>query len=234
MISVYETQLGGQTLQFETGRLANLSQGAVTVRLGDTIVLGTANASRTPRAGADFLPLTVDCEEKMYAAGKIPGSFFKREGRPTTDAILIARLTDRPIRPLFPKGFYHEVQLIETILSVDMVNAPDILAIISASAALTISDIPFDDPIGACRIGYVDGELVVNPTYEQREGSVLDLVVAGTADAIMMVEAGANEVSEDVLVDALRLAQEVNGQIVDLIREMQAKVGKEKWVFEGG
>ena len=232
MVSVYEAEIGGQTLQFEHGRVANLSQGAVVVRLGDTMVLGTANAGRTPRAGADFLPLTVDCEEKMYAAGKIPGSFFKREGRPTTDAILIARLTDRPIRPLFPKGFYHEVQLIETIISVDMENAPDILAIISASAALAISDIPFDDPIGACRIGYVDGELIVNPTYEQREQSTLDLVVAGTSDAIMMVEAGAQEVSEEVLVDALKLSQEVNGEIVDLIRKMQAEVGKEKWVFE--
>jgi polyribonucleotide nucleotidyltransferase len=232
MVSVYEAEIGGQTLQFETGRVANLSQGAVVVRLGDTMVLGTANAGKTPRVGADFLPLTVDCEEKMYAAGKIPGSFFKREGRPTTDAILIARLTDRPIRPLFPKGFYHEVQLIETIISVDMENAPDILAIVSASAALTISDIPFDDPIGACRIGYVDGELVVNPTYEQREESSLDLVVAGTADAIMMVEAGAQEVQESVLVDALKLSQEVNGQIVDLIRKMQSDIGKEKWIFE--
>ena len=232
MISVYEANIGGRTLQFEVGRLANLSQGALTVRTGDTIVLGTANASKSPRQGADFLPLTVDCEEKMYAAGKIPGSFFKREGRPTTDAILIARLTDRPIRPLFPKGFFYEVQLIQTILSVDMENAPDILSIIAASAALTLSSIPFDDPIGACRIGYIDGEYVVNPTYAERENSSLDLIVAGTADAIMMVEAGAKEVSEDILVDALKLSQEINGQVVDLIRKMQAEVGKEKWTLE--
>ncbi|MCH7734882.1 MAG: polyribonucleotide nucleotidyltransferase [Chloroflexi bacterium] len=232
MISVYEANIGGRTLQFEVGRLANLSQGALTVRTGDTIVLGTANASKSPRAGADFLPLTVDCEEKMYAAGKIPGSFFKREGRPTTDAILIARLTDRPIRPLFPKGFFYEVQLIQTILSVDMENAPDVLSIIAASAALTMSSIPFDDPIGACRIGYIDGEYVVNPTYAERENSTLDLIVAGTADAIMMVEAGANEVSEDVLVGALKLSQEINGQVVDLIRKLQSEVGKEKWTLE--
>ena len=232
MISVYEANIGGRTLQFEVGRLANLSQGALTVRTGDTIVLGTANASKSPRQGADFLPLTVDCEEKMYAAGKIPGSFFKREGRPTTDAILIARLTDRPLRPLFPKGFFYEVQLIQTILSVDMENAPDILSIIAASAALTLSSIPFDDPIGACRIGYIDGEYVVNPTYAERENSSLDLIVAGTADAIMMVEAGAREVSEDILVDALKLSQEINGKVVDLIRKMQAEVGKEKWTLE--
>ena len=232
MISVYEANIGGRTLQFEVGRLANLSQGALTVRTGDTIVLGTANASKSPRQGADFLPLTVDCEEKMYAAGKIPGSFFKREGRPTTDAILIARLTDRPIRPLFPKGFFYEVQLIQTILSVDMENAPDILSIIAASAALTLSSIPFDDPIGACRIGYIDGEYVVNPTYDERENSSLDLIVAGTADAIMMVEASAREVSEDILVDALKLSQEINGQVVDLIRKMQSEVGKEKWTLE--
>jgi len=225
-------EVGGRLLTFENGRLAGLAGGAVTVRCGDTVLLVTACASRKPREGADFLPLTIDVEEKMYAAGKVPGGFFRREGRPSADAVLMCRLTDRPIRPLFPKGFYHETQVIATILSADSVEQPDVLGIIGASAALAISDIPFDDPLGACRIGLVDGELVVNPTYEESKNGLLDLIVAGTGDAVMMVEAGANQVSESVLVDALRLAQEVNGAIVDLIREMQQKVGKEKWTFE--
>jgi len=232
MPSTFEMEVGGRLLTFENGRLAGLAGGAVTVRCGDTVLLVTACASRKPREGADFLPLTIDVEEKMYAAGKVPGGFFRREGRPSADAVLMCRLTDRPIRPLFPKGFYHETQVIATILSADSVEQPDVLGIIGASAALAISDIPFDDPLGACRIGLVDGELVVNPTYEESKNGLLDLIVAGTGDAVMMVEAGANQVSESVLVDALRLAQEVNGAIVDLIREMQQKVGKEKWTFE--
>lgn len=229
MNSVFETVVGGRPLRLEVGRVANLSQGAVTIQYGETIILVTANASRSPRIGADFLPLTIDCEEKMYAAGKIPGGFFKREGRPSSDAVLMARLVDRPLRPLFPKAFYHEIQVIATILSVDQVNPPDILTVIGASTALTISDIPFDEPIGACRIGHINGELIVNPTHEQMEESALDLIVAGTGEAIMMVEAGAEEISERVMVDALRLAQEVNGEIVELIRKVQGKVGKKKW-----
>jgi polyribonucleotide nucleotidyltransferase len=225
----YEIEIAGKALQFEIGRVANLAGGSVTVRLGDTVVLVTACASRTAKSGTDFFPLTVDAEERMYAAGKIPGSFFRREGRPGTDAVLMARMTDRPLRPLFPKGFYNEVQIIQTILSVDHEHQPDIIGIIGASAALTISDIPFDDPIGACRIGYVDGQLVVNPTYEQLQDSQLDLIVAGTGDAIMMVESGAKEIPENVIVDALRRAQEVNGTIVEKIREMQRAVGKTKW-----
>ncbi|MEE8363207.1 MAG: polyribonucleotide nucleotidyltransferase, partial [Dehalococcoidia bacterium] len=228
MISSYEMEVGGRTLQLETGRVANLAGGSVTVRYGDTMVLVTACVSDRPRPGADFLPLTVDYEEKMYARGKIPGSFFKREGRPSSDGVLMCRLTDRPLRPLFPKGYYHEVQIIATMLSVDMENPPDVLGIVGASVALTLSEIPFDDPVGACRIGLIDDELVVNPTYAELEESRLDLMVAGTGDAIMMVEAGAKEVPEDVLVEALRLAQEVNGEIVEQIREMQREVGKEK------
>ena len=232
MISNYEIEVGARTLKFEVGRVANLAGGAVTLRYGDTMMLVTACGSKRPRPGADFFPLTVDYEEKMYARGKIPGSFFKREGRPSSEAILMARITDRPIRPLFPKGYRNEVQIIASALSVDMENPIDILGIIGASAALTISDIPYDDPIGACRIGLIDDELVVNPTYAEQEESLLDLIVAGMADAIMMVEAGSKEVSEDVIVEALRLAQEVNGEIVELIREMQAEVGKKKMPVE--
>jgi polyribonucleotide nucleotidyltransferase len=228
---VFSTQIevGGRVLEIETGRLAGLANGAVTVRYGDTVILVTATASKSPRAGIDFLPLTVDVAERMYAGGKLPGGFFKREGRPSTDGILMSRLIDRPLRPLFPKHFHSEVQIIGTILSVDKVNAPDILGIIGASAALAISDIPFDDPVSACTIGFIDGELVVNPTYEEMESSLLDLTVAGTSDAVMMVEAGAKFVQESVLVDALQLAQEVNGEIVSLIRDIQAKHGKAKW-----
>jgi len=232
MISKFEMEVGGRIVTLETGRFAGFADGAVTVRYGETMVLVTACASKKPRAGADFLPLTIDVEEKMYAAGKVPGGFFRREGRPSSDAVLMARLTDRPTRPLFPKGFFHEVQVVATVLSADRVEQPDILGIIGASAALTISDIPFNDPYGACRIGLIDGELVVNPTYEEAESGLLDLVVAGTGDAVMMVEAGAREVGENVMVDALRLAQEVNGAIVDLIREIQEKTGKKKWSFE--
>ncbi|MFP6595317.1 MAG: polyribonucleotide nucleotidyltransferase [Dehalococcoidia bacterium] len=232
MISNFEIEFGARTLKFEIGRIANLAGGAVTLRYGDTMMLVTACGSKRPRPGQDFFPLTVDYEEKMYARGKIPGSFFKREGRPSSDATLMARITDRPLRPLFPKGYKNEVQIIASTLSVDMENPTDILGIIGASTALTISEIPYDDPIGACRIGLIEDELVVNPTYAEQDESLLDLVVAGTADAIMMVEAGAKEVSEDVIVEALRLAQEVNGEIVELIREIQAKVGKKKWIVE--
>ncbi|MBM3957108.1 MAG: polyribonucleotide nucleotidyltransferase, partial [Gemmatimonadetes bacterium] len=234
MISTFEMEVGGRILTLETGRFAGLADGAVSVRYGDTMVLATACASKNPREGADFLPLTVDVEEKMYAAGKVPGGFFRREGRPSSDAVLMARLIDRPLRPLFPKRFFNDVQIVVTVLSADRVEQPDTLGIIGAAAALTISDIPFDQPLGACRIGLSDGELVVNPTFEESESGLLDLVVAGTGDAVMMVEAGAREVNEEVIVDALELAQEVNGAIVDLIREMREKVGKQKRAFEPG
>ncbi len=216
-------------MSFETGRLAAQAGGAVTIRYGDVVLLATATADKNPRTGVDFLPLTVDVAEKAYAVGKMPGGFFKREGRPGAEAILAARLCDRPLRPLFPKSYHNETQLIVTILAADEVNPHAPLGIVGASAALTISDIPFDDPIGACNIGYIDGELIVNPTYEELEVSALELTVAGTADAIMMVEAGANFVSEEVILEALKLAQEVNGEIVSHIREIQAEVGKEKW-----
>ena len=216
-------------MSFETGRLAAQAGGAVTLRYGDVVLLATATADKNPRTGVDFLPLTVDVAEKAYAVGKMPGGFFKREGRPGAEAILAARLCDRPLRPLFPKTYHNETQLIVTVLAADEVNPHAPLGIVGASAALAISDIPFDDPVGACNIGYIDGELVVNPTYEELEVSALELTVAGTADAIMMVEAGANFVSEEVILEALKLAQEVNGEIVSHIREIQAEVGKAKW-----
>ena len=228
MISKFEMELGGRVLELETGRIAGLAGGAVTARYGDTFLLVTATASKKPRSGIDFLPLTIDVAERAYAAGKLPGGFFKREGRPGTEAILNGRLIDRPLRPLFPKNYHNEVQIIVTVMSSDMVHPYSPIGIIGASAALAISDIPFDDPIGACVIGLLDGELVVNPTYQDLEKSQLDLTVAGTGDAIMMVEAGANFVSESVLLDALQLAQEVNGAIVEQIREIQSKVGKPK------
>lgn len=216
-------------MSFETGRVAAQASGAVTVKYGGLMLLATATASKEPRTGIDFLPLTVDVAEKAYAVGKMPGGFFKREGRPNTEAILAARLCDRPLRPLFPKGFHNETQLIITILAADEVNPHATLGIVGASAALTISDIPFDDPIGACNIGLINNKLVVNPTYQELEQSALDLTVAGTDDAIMMVEAGAEFVSESILLDALMLAQEVNGEIVAQIRDMQNAIGKTKW-----
>ena len=229
MIRTFDMEVGGRTMSFETGRLADQAGGAITLRYGDVVLLATATADKNPRTGVDFLPLTVDVAEKAYAVGKMPGGFFKREGRPSSEAILAARLCDRPLRPLFPKSYHNETQLIVTILSADEVNPHAPLGIVGASAALAISDIPFDDPVGACNIGYIDGELVVNPTYEELEVSALELTVAGTADAIMMVEAGANFVSEEVILEALKLAQEVNGEIVSHIREIQSEIGKDKW-----
>lgn len=229
MARTFEIEVGGKLMTFETGRVAAQASGAVTIQYGELMLLATAVANREPRAGVDFLPMTVDVAEKAYAAGKMPGGFFKREGRPSGEAILAARLCDRPLRPLFPKGFHNETQLIITILSADGVNPHAPLGIVGASTALTISDVPFDDPIGACNIGLIDNELVVNPTYEELESSDLELTVAGTSDAIMMVEAGAKFVSEAVLLEALELAQSVNGEIVALQREMQAEIGKPKW-----
>ena len=228
MSEVFEREIAGRTLSMEVGKLAGLANGAVTVRYGDTVVLVTACMSQTPREGIDFFPLTVDFEERMYAAGKIPGGFFKREGRPSSAGILTARLTDRPLRPLFPKGMRNDVQIIITTLSADQENDPDIFSIIGASAALSISDIPFAGPVSGTRIGYIDDQFVVNPTYAQLDDSKLDIVVAGTKDAIAMVEAGANQVSEEILVQALKLAQEVNAEIIALQEEMVARIGKPK------
>src|SRR6187551_802812 len=196
-VTTLTTEFGGRELTIETGRLANLASGSVTVRYGDTMLLGTANRS-DPRPGLDFFPLTIEFEERMYAAGKIPGGFIKRESRPSEAAILAARLTDRPIRPLFPEGYKDDVQVVLTVLSTDQENDPDVIGTIAASAALSISEIPFNGPVGAVRVGRIDGEFVVNPTYSQMAASELDLVVSGTREAIMMVEAGAKILPEDV------------------------------------
>jgi DNA polymerase III epsilon subunit family exonuclease len=223
----FETQIGGRTLTIETGKLATLAGGSVTVRYGDTMVLGTANRSE-PRPGLDFFPLTVDFEERMYAAGKIPGGFIKREARPSENAILAARQTDRPIRPLFPKGYKDDVQLVITVLSTDQENLPDVVGTIAASAALTISEIPFNGPIASVRVGRIDGEFVVNPTFSEMHDSELDLIVAGTRDAIMMVEAGANLLPEAVMAEAILFGHRALQPIVDLQEQLQKAVGKAK------
>lgn len=227
MSSTYELELGGKTLVIETGTLAPQASGAVVLRYGDTVVLVTATMGPA-REGVDFLPLTIEFEERLYAAGRIPGSFFRREGRPTTDAILTARVTDRPLRPRFPKGLRNEIQIIATVLSADQVTPPDVLSIIGASAALSISDIPFDGPIAGTVMGSIEGELIVNPTYEQLAVSDLELTVAGSRDAIVMVEAGANEVSEELILEALRVGQENNVRLIELQDKMVAELGAEK------
>lgn len=224
----YTATVGGRVVTFETGKLAGQAGGSVTIQLGDSIIFAAATMSSKPREGLDFFPLTVDYEERMYAGGRIPGSFFRREGRPGSDAILIARLTDRPIRPLFPKGMRNDVQVIMNSFSADPENPLDILAINAASAALTISDIPFEGPVGAVRVGRINGEFIINPTYEEMDLSDLDLRVAGTSDAILMVEAGANEVPEDVMVKALAFGHESIQPLVEVQRQMAAEIGKEK------
>jgi polyribonucleotide nucleotidyltransferase len=223
----FETQLGGRTLTIETGKLARLAGGAVTVRYGDTYILGTANRS-DPRPGLDFFPLTVEFEERMYAAGKIPGGFIKREARASEAATLAARLTDRPIRPLFPEGYKDDIQLVITVLSTDQENEPDVLGTVAASAALTISEIPFAGPVGAVRIGRIDGEFVVNPTYSELENSELDLIVSGTRDAIMMVEAGAKLLPEDVMAEAILFGHRALQPLIDIQEQLREAVGKPK------
>jgi DNA polymerase III epsilon subunit family exonuclease len=225
----FETQFAGRTLTIETGKLALLAGGAVTVRFGDTMVLGTANRS-DPRPGLDFFPLTVEFEERMYAAGKIPGGFIKRESRPSEQAILACRLTDRPIRPLFPEGYKDDIQIVITVLSTDQENHTDVLGTFAASCALTISAIPFLGPIGAVRIGRIDGEFVVDPTVADLERSDIDLIVSGTRDAIMMVEAGASIVPEDVMADAILFGHKALQPLIDIQEEMRAAVGKAKVV----
>ncbi|NLG64997.1 MAG: polyribonucleotide nucleotidyltransferase [Actinobacteria bacterium] len=226
---VVETEIGGKTVSLETGRLAKQANGAVLVRCGDTVVLVTATARQEAREGQDFFPLTVDVEERMYAAGKIPGGFIKRESRPTDKATLTARQIDRPVRPLFPKGFMNEVQIVATVLSVDHENAYDVLAMLGASAALTISDIPFLGPLGAVRVGLIDGEYVVNPPMEDTEGATLDLIVSGTRDAVVMVEAGAKEATERQVLDALEVARAEIQKLVELQLKLQEQAGRPKW-----
>jgi polyribonucleotide nucleotidyltransferase len=223
--------VGGKDISFETGKLAKQADGAVVVRSGDTMVLATAQGRTEVREGTDFFPLTIDVEERMYAAGKIPGGFFKREGRPTERAILTARMIDRPIRPLWPKGYRNEVQCVATVLSADLITPHDILSINGVSAALMVSPLPFLGPIGAVRIGLVEGNLVVDPTLQEiEEESVLDLIVVGTKEGLTMVEAGADQVPEEKLLEALDLAQREIVKICEAQEELRAKAGKPKWL----
>jgi polyribonucleotide nucleotidyltransferase len=227
MLRTFQREIDGKTLTIETGLFAGQANGAVTLRLGDTVVLVTATMA-APREGIDFFPLTIEFEERLYAAGKIPGSFFRREGRPGQEAILSARLTDRPIRPLFPKGFRNEIQIICTVFSADQENPADILSIIGASAALGISDIPFEGPLSGCRVAAIKGELVVNPTFVEMQTAELELVVAGTREAVVMVEANAKEADEELVIRAVKRGQEANQEVVALIEEMIKAVGKTK------
>lgn len=224
----YSTKVGNHEITFETGKLAGQAGGSVTARVGDSVIFSAVTMSNNIREGIDFFPLSVEFEEKMYAGGRIPGSFFRREGRPGDDAILVARLTDRPLRPLFDKNMRNEVQVMLYTFSADFVHPLDIIAINAASAALVISDIPWGGPIGAVRIGKIDDEFIINPTYEEMEKSQLDLRIAGTRDAILMVESGSDEISEDVVVEAITLAHKSIQPLIDLQEKMVAEVGKEK------
>ena len=225
---VFEAKLGDQTLTIKTGKIARLAGGAVLLQSGETVLLGTATMSRNPREGIDFFPLTCNFEERLYAAGRIPGSFFRREGRPSEQGVLASRLIDRPLRPLFPKDFRNDVQVIVQPLSQGESEYADVLGIIAASCALMISDIPFDGPVGGVRIGLIDGELVVNPNIQQMEESTLDLRIAGSAEAIIMVEAGADIISEATMLDALELAHQSIQDVIRVQNEMRAAVGKPK------
>src|ERR1700704_4305569 len=221
-------EVADKGLSIETGRVAEQANGAGILRQGDSVVLSTAVMSKEPREGIDFFPLTCDYEEKLYAAGKIPGAFMHREGRPSETAILASRLTDRPLRPLFPDGFRLDVQVVSTVLSVDQENDPTILSINGASTALVISDIPFGGPVGAVRMGLLDGKIIVNPPLSRMGDSELDLVVAGTADAILMVEAGAKGVTEQVVLEALEMAHGAIKQICAAQLELRQQIGKPK------
>ena len=231
MFKSYSMELGGRTLTLEFGKYAEQASGSCFVRYGDTCVLTTCTVAKTPRPGIDFFPLSVDFEEKLYSVGHIPGSWNRREGRPAEKAILTSRLIDRPLRPLFPKGMRHDVSVVATVMSVDTNNIPDIPAMIGASASLAVSEIPWAGPIGAVNIGYVDGEYIVNPNDEQREESLLNLTVAGTSEAVLMVEAGAKEVSEEVMLGGILFAHEEIKKIVALINTIVAEIGKEKKEF---
>ena len=232
MIHRQEAVIGGRVMSIETGRVAEQASGAVLVRYGDTVILATVVGSNEPREGIDFFPLTVDVEERMYAAGKIPGGFIKREGRASEHAILACRLADRPLRPLFPKGYRNDVQIVITVLSVDQENDSDILGIVGASAALSVSDIPFSGPVGAVRVGHVDGQLVINPLESQMGQSRLDLAIAGTTDAVMMVEAGAKELPEDLMLEAVRFGHEALQDIIKMQEKLAQAVNKVKRPFQ--
>ena len=228
MSKIYETSIGGKNLSVEIGKVAELANGACILRSGDTVVLVIATNSEKPRDGIDFFPLSVDYEEKLYAAGKIPGGFIKREGRPSERSILTSRLIDRPIRPLFPKGYRNDVQVVATVLSMDQNANPDTMAMIGSSIALSISSIPFNGPTGSVSVGLIDGEFIINPDLDQRAKSQMYLVVSGTKEAIMMVEAGSNEISEDTMLKAILFAHEEIKKIVGFIEEIVNDIGKPK------
>jgi polyribonucleotide nucleotidyltransferase len=226
------TEIGGKTLSLETGRVARQADGAVLVRCGGSVVLATAVASKSPIEGEDFFPLTVEYRERAYAGGRIPGGFFKREGRPVEKEILTSRLIDRPLRPLFPKGFTHEVQVVALVISADRENDPDVLAMVGASAALSLSGIPFHGPLGAVRVGLVEGRFVANPTEAEQSLSSLELVIAGTEDAVLMVESGAREVSEETMLQAIVFGHRELAKLVKIQKELMAQAGKPRWPFD--
>ena len=232
MFKTYETELSGRKLVIETGKMAGLANGSALVRYGDTCVLVTATASKEPREGIDFFPLSVDFEEKLYSVGKIPGGFLKREGKPSDKAILASRAIDRPLRPLFPKDFRNDVVIVATVLCVEQDNSPEVAAMIGAATALAISDIPFNGPTAAVAVGLVDGEIVINPTEEQREKSDLTLTVAGTLNKITMIEAGANEVPNDVMLEAIKKAHVEIKKICEFISSIQKEIGKPKFEYQ--
>jgi len=232
MVKTFSMELEGRKLSVEVGRVAGLANGSALVRYGDTVVLATVTASEKPREGVDFFPLSVDYEEKLYAAGKIPGGFIKREGKPTENAILASRVIDRPIRPLFPKDYRNDVSIVTTVLSVDQDAMPETLAMVAASIVLSISDIPFDGPIGGVNVAYVDGKFIVNPNSEQREKTKLSITVASTSEKVVMIEAGAQEVTEEVILEAIKIGHNVNQKIVEFISDIQKKVGKTKKDYE--
>jgi polyribonucleotide nucleotidyltransferase len=230
-VTRYSVEIGGRTMTIEHGRMAGQAGGAVLMQYGETVVLATATSSSEPREGIDFFPLQVEFEEKMYAAGKIPGGFIKRESRPTEQAILTARLTDRPLRPLFPKDYRNDVQVVITVLSADQVNDPSTLSIIGSSAALMVSDIPFYGPVGAVRVGCINDEIVINPTMSEMAFSDLDLMLAGTADAVLMVEAGANELAEDKVLEAIEAGHQAMQELIAVQNKLRDEVGKPKREF---
>ena len=232
MFKTYETELAGRKLVFETGKMAGLANGSVLVRYGDTVVIVNVTASKEPKDGIDFFPLSVDYEEKLYSVGKIPGSFTKREGKPSDKAILTSRAIDRPLRPLFPKDFRNDVVVVATVLSVEQDNSPEVAAMIGASAALSISDIPFGGPTAAVNVGIVDGEIVINPTEEQRKKSDLNLTVAGTQEKIAMIEAGANEIPDNIMLQAIKKGHKEIKKICKFIEKMKKEVGKPKFEYK--
>ena len=232
MYKIYETELAGRKLTIETGKMASLANGSVLVRYGDTVVMVNVTASKEPKDGIDFFPLSVDFEEKLYSVGKIPGSYSKREGKPSDKAILTSRAIDRPLRPLFPKDFRNDVVVVATVMSVDQDNSPEVAAMIGASAALSISDIPWGGPTAAVNVGLVDGEIIINPTEEQRKVSDLTLTVAGTSDKIAMIEAGANEVSNDIMLKAIKEGHKEIKKICKFIVKMKKEIGKKKFEYK--